>query len=79
MTILSESGRNYSCCKWDDNLCDGGSVLVCVIRRQRVEKRRGKMKITEGCADKKVVWSKQVAWEIVQKGRFCWKVEGKGK
>ena len=42
ITFLSESGRNYNCCKWDDNLCDGGSVLTCVIRRQRVKNVEGK-------------------------------------
>ena len=59
MTILSKSGRNYNCCKWDDNFCDGGSVLTCVIRRQSVENVEGKClqaKWNEGCADKKVVW-----------------------
>ena len=39
------------------------------------EKRRGKMKIIEGCADKKVVWSKQLQWKTVQNRagshRFC--------
>ena len=25
-------------------------------------------KTTEGCADKKVVWSKQVKWELVESG-----------
>ena len=44
MTILSESGRNYICCKWDDNLCDGGSDPTCVIRRQRVKNVEGKTK-----------------------------------
>ena len=42
MTFLSKSGPNYSWWKWDDNLCDGGSVLVCVVRRQRVENVEGK-------------------------------------
>ena len=26
------------------------------------------MKMAEGCADKKVVWSKQVEWELVGNG-----------
>ena len=56
MTFLSESGRNYNCCKWDGDLCDGGSVLTCVIRKQRVKNVEGKMKMVEGCADKNVVW-----------------------
>ena len=47
MAVLAESGHNYICGKWDDNLCDGGSVSTCVIRRQRVKNVEGK----EGCAD----------------------------
>ena len=55
MTILAKSGRNYSCCKTNYNLCDGGRVLTCAIRRQRVKNVEGKMNMAEGCADKKVV------------------------
>ena len=72
MTILCKSGRNYSCCKWDDNLCDGGSVLICVIRRQSVENVEGKCreaKWNEGCADKKVVWWKTSGLGITKMAR----------
>ena len=58
MTSLTESGRNYSCCKRNYNLLDGGSDLICVVRRQRVKNVEGKCleaKRTEGCANKKVV------------------------
>ena len=48
MAIWSKSGRNYICCKWDDNLCGGGSVSTCVIRRQRVKNVEGKWEQLKG-------------------------------
>ena len=42
MKVGSESGRNYICGKRDDNLCDGSSDLVCVVKMAEREKRRGK-------------------------------------
>ena len=42
MTLWSENGNNYSWSEMDDNLCDCGSVLVCVVRGVEWRKRRGK-------------------------------------
>ena len=42
MTLWSENGNNYSWSEMDDNLCDCGSVLVCVVRGVERRKRRGK-------------------------------------
>ena len=42
MMVEVKSGHNYNCCKTDYNLCDGGSDLICVVRRQRVKNVEGK-------------------------------------
>ena len=46
MTVEVKSGHNYNCCKTDYNLCDGGSDLICVVRRQRVKNVEGNNNFT---------------------------------
>ena len=47
MIVWSESGRNYIWSEINDNFCDCGSVLVCVVRG--VERRNVEGKTIYGC------------------------------